>query len=117
MIYNYPQLFRITKTKTMSESKTKRFRIGEYAIGGIIEARVTDEDPDYEVIEVKALEWEDETKVVMSDWADTDHIKWYNQIRNTLNEMTSSYHADQIMEWITAEVKRIQTIKKSNQTI
>lgn len=94
--------------------KTKTFKIGEYAIGGIIEARVTDEDSNYEVVEVKALEWDNPTKVVMSDWAETDHVKWYNSILNTLNEMTSNYHAEKVMEWITDEVKRIQTIKKQS---
>lgn len=98
-------------------TKTKRFKIGEYAIGGIIEARVTNEEPDRELIEVKALEWNNPTKVVMADWAETDHVKWYNSILNTLNEMTSSYHADKVMEWIASEVRRIQTIKKSKQSI
>jgi len=98
-------------------TKTKQFKIGEYAIGGIIEARVTDEESDMELVEVKALEWNNSTKVVMSDWAETDHVKWYNSILNTLNEMTSSYHADKIMEWIASEVRRIQTIKKQKQSI
>lgn len=98
-------------------TKTKRFKIGEYAIGGIIEARVTNEEPDRELIEVKALEWNDPTKVVKADWAETDHVKWYNYILNTLNEMTSTYHADKVMEWIASEVRRIQTIKKQKQSI
>lgn len=96
-------------------SKRKRFKIGEYAIGGIIEAEVTDNVGQYELVEVKALEWNNPTRVVMADWAETDHVSWYNHILNTLNEMTSSYHADKVMEWITAEVRRIQTIKKQNQ--
>ena len=98
-------------------TKTKTFRIGEYAIGGIIKAEVTDEGDQYEIVEVKALEWNNPTRVVMADWAETDHVKWYNSILNTLNEMTSSYHADKIMEWIASEVRRIQTIKKQKQSI
>lgn len=94
------------------KSKVKKFKIGEYAIGGIIEARVTAEEPDRELVEVKALEWNEPTKVVMADWAETDHVKWYNHIMNSLHEMTSSYHADKVMEWITAEVKRVQLSKK-----
>ena len=96
-------------------SKRKRFKIGEYAIGGIIQAEVTDEGDQYELVEVKALEWSDPNKVVMSDWAETDHVRWYNHISNTLHEMTSTYHADKVMEWIASEVRRIQTIKKQNQ--
>jgi len=97
-------------------SKVKRFKIGEYALGGIIEARVTNEEPDRELVEVKAIGM-DSGRVHMADWAETDHVKWYNQILNTLNEMTSSYYADNIMEWITAEVRRIQLIKKTKQSI
>ena len=97
-------------------SKVKRFKIGEYAIGGIIEARVTNEEPDRELVEVKAIGM-DSGRVHMADWAETDHVKWYNSILNTLNEMTSSYHADKVMEWITAEVRRIQLTKKQNQSI
>ena len=95
-------------------SKVKRFKIGEYAIGGIIEARVTNEEPDRELVEVKALEWSNPTRVVMADWTETDAPHWQYKINNTLNEMTSSYHADKVMEWIAAEVRRIQTIKSTN---
>ena len=94
-------------------SKVKKFKIGEYALGGIIEARVTNEEPDRELVEVKAIGM-DSGRVHMADWAETDHVKWYNQILNTLNEMTSSYYADNIMEWITAEVRRIQLTKNKN---
>jgi len=97
-------------------SKVKRFKIGEYALGGIIEARVTNEEPDRELVEVKAIGI-DSGRVHMADWAETDHVKWYNSILNTLNEMTSSYHADQIMEWIAAEVRQIQLNKKQKQSI
>lgn len=98
----------------MSKSKVKRFRIGAYAIGGIIEARVTDEGGQYELVEVKALDWSNPTNVVLSDWAETDHVKWYNIISNTLNEMTISYYADKVLEWITDEVKKYQSNKKTN---
>lgn len=96
----------------MTKSKVKRFRIGERAIGGIIEARVTDEGGQYELVEVKALDWSNPANVVLSDWAETDHVKWYNSISNTLNEMTSSYYADKVLEWITGEVKKYQSNKK-----
>ena len=103
----------MSKTKT----KTKQWKIGEYAIGGIIKAEVIRENPNSILIQLQALEYNNPTRVVMADWAETDHVKWYNSILNTLNEMTSSYHADQIMEWITAEVKRIQLTKKQKQSI
>lgn len=95
-------------------TKTKRFRIGEYAIGGIIEARVTKEEPDRELVEVKALEWNNPSRVVMSDWAETDAQHWNYKIDNTLNEMTTSYYSDTIMEWIN---EQLRVIKKQKQSI
>jgi hypothetical protein len=98
-------------------SKVKQWKIGEYAVGGIIEARVHNEDPTYQVVEVKARDSEDPDRIVLADWAETDHVKWYNSIRTTLNEMTSVYHADQIMEWIAKEVTKFQTLNKTKQSI
>ena len=97
-------------------SKVKQWKIGEYAVGGIIEARVHDEDPNYQVVEVKARDWDNPDRIVLADWAETDHVKWYNSIRTTLNEMTSVYHADQIMEWIAKEVTKFQTLNKTKQS-
>ena len=98
-----------------TKRKTKQFKIGEYAMGGIIRVDITKEEPDRSLIEVKAIGW-DSRQTLMADWAETDHVKWYNSILNTLNEMTSSYHADQIMEWIAAEVRQIQLNKKQKQS-
>lgn len=98
-------------------SKVKQWKIGEYAVGGIIEARVHNEAPNYQVVEVKARDSGDPDRIVLADWAETDHNKWYNRIRTTLNEMTSVYHSDIIMEWIAKEVTRFQTINKTKQTI
>lgn len=36
-------------------SKVRQWKIGEYAVGGIIEARVHNEDPNYQVVEVKPV--------------------------------------------------------------
>jgi len=44
----------------------------------------------------------------MADWAETDHVKWYNQILNTLNEMTTSYYADNIMNYIKEQVNKLE---------
>jgi hypothetical protein len=98
----------------MSKSKVKTYRIGEYAVGGIIEARVTNESDKYQLVEVKARDYNDPDRVVLADWAETDNLKWFNQIRNTLNEMTSVYYSDQILEWIRKEVVKLQTKNKVN---
>lgn len=92
----------------MSKSKSKQFRIGEYAIGGIIEARVTKEEPEYELVEVKALDWNDPETVVMSDWAETDSPVWKQGISDTLHEMTTSYYADKVMAWINSQISKVK---------
>jgi hypothetical protein len=92
----------------MSKSKSRTWNIGEYAVGGIIEARVTNENPGYRLVEVKARDMNNKDRIVLADWAETDHVKWYNSINNTLNEMTSVYHADLIMEWISRQVKQFE---------
>jgi hypothetical protein len=91
----------------MSKTKTKQFKIGEYAIGGIIKVDITKEESDRSLIEVKALDWNTK-RILMADWAETDHVKWYNQILNTLNEMTSSYHADRVMSYIKEQVNKLE---------
>jgi len=90
-----------------TKRKTKQFKIGEYAMGGIIRVDITKEEPDRSLIEVKALDWNTK-KVLMADWSETDHVKWYNQILNTLNEMTTSYYADNIMNYIKEQVNKLE---------
>jgi hypothetical protein len=88
-------------------TKTKQFKIGEYALGGIIKVDVTKEEPDRTLIEVKALDWNTK-KVVMSDWAETDNIRWSASIDNTLHEMTSSYYSSKIMQWINEKINQLE---------
>jgi hypothetical protein len=90
-----------------TKRKTKQFKIGEYAMGGIIRVDITKEEPDRSLIEVKAIGW-DSRQTLMADWAETDHVKWYNQILNTLNEMTTSYYADNIMNYIKEQVNKLE---------
>ena len=87
--------------------KTKQFKIGEYAMGGIIRVDITKEEPDRSLIEVKAIGI-DSGRTLMADWAETDHVKWYNQILNTLNDMTTSYYADNIMNYIKEQVNKLE---------
>jgi len=84
-------------------TKTKQFKIGESALGGIIRVDVTKEAKDYSLVEVKALDWNSK-KVVMADWAETDNNRWQASIDNTLHEMTSSYYADKIMNYIKEQL-------------
>jgi hypothetical protein len=89
----------------MINRKTKQFKIGEYAMGGIIRVDVTKESPDYKLVEVKALDWNTKN-VLMADWAETDNGNWRRNIDNTLNEMTTSYYSAMILNWIDNAVAK-----------
>ncbi len=76
--------------------KTKTFKIGEYAIGGIIKVVIHTND-----IEIQCLDWTTKEKI-------------FGQISNErrsleseLYEWTSCYWADKIMEYIELQAKEI----------
>ena len=92
-----------------TKRKTKQFKIGEYAMGGIIRVDITKEEPDRSLIEVKALDWNTK-QVLMADWAETDNSRWQSNIDNTLNEMTTSYYSDMIMKWINEQVNQFECV-------
>lgn len=76
---------------------TKQFKIGEYAVGGIIKVDITGK-----VISIKALDYYSK-KEVMSGSIMTDERDAYWKIFNYLHELTSSYYADKIMEFIKSK--------------
>jgi len=76
----------------------KQFKIGEYAIGGIISVDITGK-----VIQVKALDYF--TKEVVSSGTElsTDEgSRW--KLDEYLNDLTSYYHAEKILEWIESKI-------------
>jgi len=79
----------------------KTFKIGEYAIGGIITVRIIDT-----IVGINALDWNTK-KVVMNNTFQVHdfHGCNYSEIDNYLNELTSSYYADRILNWIKLNVK------------
>jgi len=78
----------------------KQFKIGEYAIGGIIAVEITGK-----VIQVKALDYN--TKKEVSGYsgsvvATERQAQW--KLDNLLNEITSSYYASKVMDWVKTKV-------------
>jgi hypothetical protein len=77
----------------------KQFKIGEYAVGGIIAVEITGK-----VIQVKALDYnskeEVETGSVMSNESNAER-----KLDNFLNDLTSSYYAGKVLDWIKTKVK------------
>ena len=78
---------------------TKQFKIGERAVGGIIKATVTGK-----VIQIQCLDWYSK-KEVQSGTATTDDSDAYRKLWWYLGDVTSSYHADKILEWVKTKVK------------
>jgi hypothetical protein len=79
---------------------TKQFKIGERAVGGIIKVDVTGKA--VSLIRIECLDWNSK-KVVQSGTATTDDPDAYRKVDVFLNEITSSYHADKVMEWLKSK--------------
>jgi hypothetical protein len=79
-------------------AKSKTFKIGEYAIGGIIQVNITGK-----VIIVQALDWNTKKEVSKgSAMSDEDNVR--HKLTDYLNELTSHYYAEQIFDWIESNV-------------
>lgn len=79
---------------------TKSFKIGEYAIGGIIKVNV-----DLTTITIQALDYYSKEVVSECSYDISDESYW--GMKDYLNELTSSYYAEKVMEYIekTSNVK------------
>jgi len=67
----------------------KIFKIGEYAVGGIIAAEIFSED-----VRIQARDW-DTGEVIFEEVSDDLHY-----LESTLLDWTSYYYAEQVMDWI-----------------
>ena len=76
----------------------KTFKIGEYAVGGIITAEVVGK-----VILIKALDYNTKEEVSTgSVMSDERQAQW--KLDSYLNELTSSYYASKVLDWIKTKV-------------
>lgn len=78
---------------------TKTFKIGEYAIGGIIQVRTTSD-----TINIDALDWNSKEKIMGREFRVNMFDVEY-EIFKYLNELTSSYYADKVTDFIKENVK------------
>jgi hypothetical protein len=79
-------------------NKTKTFKIGESCVGGIIQIKVSEGTyfPQGTTIKVLVKEWNGGA-VIHSNIFGRIHE---SRLVNHLHDMTTSYHAETIMEWI-----------------
>ncbi len=73
--------------------KTKTFKIGEYCIGGILKVV---KSPD--TVDIKAINWFSKEVVREEVFDLKDGGIW--AINGYLHDLTSSYYADKVMQWI-----------------
>ena len=73
---------------------TKTFKIGEYAMGGIIQVKVTGK-----IIQVFVKEW-DTNEVLRTGTTSTEDDGVERKLSDFLNDVTSHYYAEQVMKWI-----------------
>lgn len=98
--------------------KTKTWKIGEYAKGGIITVEIhgktiliIGKDWDYSTgsrrssNQSNAKEWT--RREIKADESNRSDVRW--KIDLFLNDLTSSYYADQILKWIESKVKLGET--------
>lgn len=71
----------------------RTFRIGEYAVGGIIRVRIN-----LESIFIQTLDYDTEEEVTRNSFPLNDESYWL--INDRLHELTSSFYAERIMKFI-----------------
>lgn len=71
----------------------RTFRIGEYAVGGIIRVRIN-----LESIFIQTLDYDTEEEVTRDSFPLNDESYWL--INDRLHELTSSFYAERIMKFI-----------------
>jgi len=76
----------------------KQFKIGEYAIGGIISINITGK-----VIQVKALDYFTKKEISSSTELSTDE-EARRKLDEYLNYLTSYYYAEKILEWVESKI-------------
>ena len=79
--------------------KIKKWRIGEQAVGGIIEVTVAGK-----VILVKALEYWNPKNVISSGSTildENDKFHSRNVVREFLQSLTTDYYVDKILDWVS----------------
>ena len=76
-------------------NRTKTFKIGEYAVGGIIKVNVAGQS-----VNISALDWNTKEPVESEDFTIND----MGGMDMFLNDLTSSYYAEKVLDWIKGGV-------------
>ena len=79
-------------------NKSKTWKIGECCVGGIIQAKISEGTyfPQGTTVKILVKEWKT-GEIIHSNIFGRIHE---SKLDNYLNEMTTSYYASKIMEWV-----------------
>jgi len=77
---------------------TKSFKIGESAIGGIIEVQTYKDN-----IIISALDWNTKKTVEWHSFY-SDAFDLITDMEDYLNALTTSYYADKVLTWIKSKL-------------
>ena len=100
-----------THTRDVMGKKTKTWKIGEYAKGGVITVEIQGE-----IINVIGKDWDmsqgtkrgsnqSNAKEFTRETVLSSHNKCRRILSNFLNDLTTSYYSDKIVEWIESKVE------------
>jgi len=78
--------------------KHKQFKIGEYAVGGIIDVTINKNE-----IEIQCLDYNTKNRVCGMNF-DSNGVDSDFAIIQQLNDYTSHYYAEQVFDWIKQHV-------------
>jgi hypothetical protein len=78
----------------------KQFKIGEYAIGGIIQVLIINDR-----ITIKALDWDTKEELTTQTFVNGEDTRSHIDIY--LNDLTSCYYADKVINWIESKMKLV----------
>jgi hypothetical protein len=86
------------RKETHTMNKTKTWKIGEECVGGIIQAKISENAffPLSTTVKILVKEWKT-GEIIHSDIFGRIHV---GRLSNHLHEMTTSYYASKIMDWV-----------------
>jgi hypothetical protein len=79
---------------------TKQYKIGEYAVGGIIKVGISKTH-----LTIDALDWTTKNIVIRHHYSRTPWSDYeFERVDEALHDLTSSYYADKILTFIKANI-------------
>jgi len=97
-LWRWGILVKIKQRKKTHMNKTKTWKIGESCVGGIIQAKVSENAyfPGSTTVKILIKDWK--TKEILDSQVFGRIHE--SRLESFLHDMTTSYHASNVMEWV-----------------